>query len=50
MGGWGIRGLEMRVGQESSVSRGGQIAQWRYTCRRSSSRESQCCGRGKLQE
>ena len=37
MGRWGIRGLESRVGRECSISRGGggQIPQWRYTCRRS---------------
>ena len=46
MGGWRIRGLETRVGRECSISRGVQIVQWRYTCRRSSKRESQCYGRG----
>ena len=51
MGKWGIRGLETRVGRECSISRGGQIVQWRYTCRRSLKRVSQCYGRGgKLQE
>ena len=51
MGRWVIRGLEMRVEWECSISRGGQIVQWRYTCRRSPRRESQCYGRGgKLQE
>ena len=46
MGRWGIRGLETRVGRECSISRGGQIVQWRYKCRRSPRRESQCYGRG----
>ena len=46
MGRWWIRGLETRVGQEFSISRGGQIVQWRYTCRRSPRRESQCYSRG----
>ena len=42
----GIRGLETRVGRECSTSRGGQIPQRRYICRRSPRRESQCCSRG----
>ena len=46
MGRWGIRGLESRVGWECSISRGGKIVQWRYTCRRSPRRESRCYGRG----
>ena len=46
MGRWGIRGLEMRVGQECCISRRGQIVQWRYTCQRSPKRESHCYGRG----
>ena len=47
MGRWCIRGLEWRVGRECSISRGGQIPQWRYTCRRSPRKgESQCYGRG----
>ena len=46
MGRWGIRGLETRVGRECSISRGGQIVQWRYTCWRSPTRESQCYRRG----
>ena len=46
MGRWSIRGLETRVGRECSISIGGQIIQWRYTCRRSPRRESQCYGRG----
>ena len=46
MGRWGIRGLETRVGRECSVSRGGQIVQWRYTCRRRPRRESQRYGGG----
>ena len=47
MGGWGIKGLETRVTRECSISRGGQIVQWRYTSRRSPRREeSQCYGRG----
>ena len=52
MGRWGIGGLESRVGRECSISRGGQIPQWKYTCRRSPRRgESQCYGRGgQLQE
>ena len=41
----GIRGSETRVGRECSISRGGQIVQWRYTCRRSPRRESLCHGR-----
>ena len=41
-----IRSLETRVERECSISRGGQIVQWRYTCRRSPRRESQCYGRG----
>ena len=43
---WGIRDLETRVGRESSINRGGQIVQWRYICRRSPSRKSQCYGKG----
>ena len=35
MGRWRIKGLETRVGRECSISRGGQVVQWRYTCRRS---------------
>ena len=36
-----IGGLEMRVMRECSISRGGgQIVQWRYTCRMSPRRES----------
>ena len=52
MGRLGIRGLETRVGRECSISRGGgQIPQWRYTCRRSPRRrESQSYGGGQLQE
>ena len=46
MGRWGIIGLETRVGRECSISRGGQIVQWRYTCRKSPRRESHCYGRG----
>ena len=48
MGRWGIGGLETGVTRECSISRGGgQIPQWRYTCRRSPRRgESQCYGRG----
>ena len=48
MGRWRIRGLKTRVGRECSISQGGggQIVQWRYTCRRSPRRESQCYGRG----
>ena len=46
MGRWGIGGLETRVGRECSISREGQIVQWRYTCQRSPRRESQCYGRG----
>ena len=46
MGRLGIRGLETRVMRECSISRGGQIVQWRYTCQRSPRRESQCYGRG----
>ena len=47
MGRWGIGGLETRVTRECSISRGGgQIVQWRYTCRRSPRRESQCYDRG----
>ena len=41
-----IRDLETKVGQECSISRGGQIVQWRYMCPRSPGRESQCYGRG----
>ena len=41
-----IGSLETRVTRECSISRGGQIVQWRYTCRRSPRRESQCYGRG----
>ena len=40
-----IRGLKTRVGLDCSISRGGQIVQWRCTCRRSPRRESQCYGR-----
>ena len=40
MGRWGIRDLESRVGRECSISRVGQIPQWRYTCRRSRRRGS----------
>ena len=50
MGRKGIIGLKTRVGQECSISRGGQIVQWRYTGQRSLRRESQCynggCSRG----
>ena len=47
MGRWGIRGLEMRVERECSISReGGQIIQWRYTYRRSARRKLQCSGKG----
>ena len=46
MGRWGIRDLETRVGRECSISRGGHIVQWKYTCRKNPSRESQCYGRG----
>ena len=35
--------MKTRVGRECSISRGrGQIVQWRYTCRKSPRRESQC--------
>ena len=50
MGRWGIRDLDMRWGESTALAEGGQIPQWRYTCRRSSRRESQCFGRGQLQE
>ena len=52
MGRCGIEGLETGVMRECSISRGGcQIVQWRYTCRRSPRRESQCYDRGgELQE
>ena len=44
---WGIGGLKTTMGRECSISRGGgQIVQWRYTCRRSPRRGSQCYGRG----
>ena len=42
MGRKGIRDLKTRVGRECSISRRGQIVQWRYTCRRSPRKESQC--------
>ena len=45
MGKWEIRGLETKMGQECCISRGGQIVLWRYTCRWSPRRESQCYGR-----
>ena len=38
----GIRGLKTRVGQERSISRVGQIEQWRYAGSRSPGRKSQC--------
>ena len=38
----GIRGLKARVGRECSISRGGQIVQWRFTCWMSPRSESQC--------
>ena len=43
---WGIRDLEMKMGRECSISKGGQIPHRRYTCRRSPRRESQCYRRG----
>ena len=46
MGRRGISGLNSRVGRKNSISRGGQIVQWKYTCRRSPRRESQRYGRG----
>ena len=46
MGRFGIKDLKTRVARECSISRGGPIAQWKYTCRRSPRRESQCYGRG----
>ena len=46
MGRWGIISLQTRVERECCISRGGQIVQWGYTCRRSTRRESQCYGRG----
>ena len=47
MSGWGIKGLETRVGRECSISRGVQIVQRRYTCQRKPRRrESQCYSRG----
>ena len=48
MGRWGIRGLESRVGQECSVSRGGPDCTVEvYMCRKSPRRgESQCYSRG----
>ena len=46
MGRRGIRGLKTKVGRECSISEEGQIVQWRYTCRRSPRRESQCYEKG----
>ena len=43
---WGIRSLETGVTRECSISRGGQIVQWRYIYWRSPRRESQCYDRG----
>ena len=39
----GIRGFP---DEGAALVEGGQIPQWRYACRRSPRRESQCYGRG----
>ena len=47
----GYKRFEDESGAGGSISRGRQIVQWRYVCRRSSRRKSQCYewgyGRGK---